>query len=245
MPKGTLAQELAAAQARVADLQRKALARNKDLASLPKRFGYETPSGLLSGMIAAQRALAVSATPVATMGRKHGTRAKAKPADATAPAAPAPIVPATKPAPVAPGVSKLPSAMAKATGQVQRVKVTPALKEKIRELTKEKKTVSQISDITGLGMSTLFRVRAKLGIKTTQAPVKAGVVAKAKPAGKAKKPARAPKAKAKPAPKPKAAAKPLGVAKARVVAKAKPAPAKKPAPKAKAKPAKKALKKKK
>lgn len=176
MPTLNIDRTLAAARARVAALEKKAAVRNRELASLPRKYGYVSLSGLVDGINAARLQLGSSAN-VKTRPLKGGVKGKAKPgvAEATSPMTTLTVV---KPVPA--DVIRLPSALRKAAGEVVRVKVTPALMEKIRELTEKKKTVAYISMVTGLGASTLFRARAKMGLRSVPNQT-ATVVGKAMP----------------------------------------------------------------
>ena len=263
MPNRTITQELAEARALVAGLEKKAAARDRNLAALPGLYGYTAATGLMSGIMAAQKRLAEAKAaktkpvpvavpvaalrvvktpvkaPVVTLGKvvvraaaKPAVAAKAKPA-AVAPAVPkrshhkkvGPVTAKAKPAAVEAPPLLVPltaEAKKKRAGAIQRVQVTDAIRALIREYTAKPMTVGQISAATGLGASTIFRIRQQMKIKApVKAPLKEAVTAKAKPAAKPVVKGKGAKAKPVVAAKAKPAVK--SGAKAKPVVKAKPA----------------------
>lgn len=206
---------LAHARAQVAKLEKQAQARSRELVSLPGRYGFTSPNALFAAILKASRAMTPK-LPVRV--------AKAKPmvegttvAGTTAPAASAP-----KPT--------------KAKGT--RTRITPEILASIRRLSEEGRTVSQISDETGVAMNTIFRQRAKMGLKGIKTRLLNAGKAKPRATPKAKSPPK-PKVAKRTGPKPSASPTPGTNAPAATAPAKKPTAAAKAAPKAPAKVAKK------
>lgn len=73
-------------------------------------------------------------------------------------------------------ISHLSSGQAKAMGLVQRTRITAALRKEILARTEKEHTTLEISEATGVGMSTIFRIRAKAGVKSRRGAAPAGAV---------------------------------------------------------------------